>query len=109
MSMNFLAYVLPYDRFRRNHGASSLLNGMLGSVFTMKGGTYYNLLTCLSCPRFPRCFFSLKELCDALAHHMMYSFASFFFFSVWRTCPSHRKPETHHWLGRMVHLYNQDC
>src|SRR3954471_22210584 len=71
--------------------------------------TYYNLLTCLSCPRFPRCFFSLKELCDALDHHMMYSFAYFFFFSVWRTCPSHRKPETHHWLGRMVHLYNQDC
>ena len=35
--------------------------------------TFHNLLTCLSCPPLPRCFFSLKELCGTLAHRMMYS------------------------------------
>ena len=44
--------------------------------------TYYNLLTCLSSHPLPRCFFSLKELCCALAHRTMYSFADFFF-SIW--------------------------
>jgi hypothetical protein len=29
--------------FRRNHGVSSLLNRMLGSVFTVKGGISWNL------------------------------------------------------------------
>jgi len=40
--------------------------------------TYYNLLTCLSCPLLPRCFFFLKELCGALAHRMMCTLAFFF-------------------------------
>ena len=39
----------------------------------------HNLLTCLSCPRLPRCFFSLKELCDALAHCLMYLSLAYFF------------------------------
>ena len=39
----------------------------------------HNLLTCLSCPRLPRCFFSLKELCDALAHCLMYPWLAYFF------------------------------
>src|SRR3954470_19568577 len=42
--------------------------------------TYHNLLTCLSCPPLPRCFFFLKELCGALAHRLMYSFSYFFIF-----------------------------
>ena len=32
-----------YDRFGRNHGASSLFNGMLGSILTVKGGISSNL------------------------------------------------------------------
>jgi hypothetical protein len=71
--------------------------------------TYYNLLTCLSYPQIPQYFFSLKELCDALAHCIMYSLPYVFFFSVWRTCLSYRKLEPHHWLGRMLRLCNQDC
>ena len=34
-----LVSYIAYDRFLgRNHGASSLLNGIVGSVFTVKGG-----------------------------------------------------------------------
>src|SRR4051794_21176122 len=44
--------------------------------------TYHNLLTCLSCPPVPRCFFSQKELCDALAHRFLcFFFLLFLFFS----------------------------
>src|ERR1041384_1430653 len=42
--------------------------------------TYRNLRTCLSCPRLPRCFFFLKELCDAWAHCLMYLYPCFSFF-----------------------------
>src|SRR6266496_6142125 len=70
---------------------------------------FHNLLICLSCHPLRRCFFFRKELCGALAHRMMYSLPYLFFFSVWYTCPSHRKPVPHHWLGRMVRLCTQDC
>ena len=41
--------------------------------------TFHNLLTCLSRHPLPRCFFSLKELCGALAHRIMYSLPYLFF------------------------------
>src|SRR3954466_6687026 len=71
--------------------------------------TFHNLLTCLSCPPLPRGFFSMKELCGALDHRMMYSLPYLSFFSFCLTCPSHRKPEPHHWLGRMVCLCTKGC
>src|ERR1041385_5967418 len=71
--------------------------------------TFHNLQTCPSCPPILRCLFFLKELCGALAHRMMYSLPYLFFCSVWYTCPSHRKPAPHDWLGRMVRLCTQDC
>src|SRR3954470_8152181 len=39
-----LVSYIAYDRFLgRNHGASSLLNGIVGSVFTVNGGISRNL------------------------------------------------------------------
>ena len=36
--------IIHYDRFDRNHGASSAFNAMVGSMFTVKGGISANLL-----------------------------------------------------------------
>ena len=36
--------IIHYDRFDRNHGASSAFNAMVGSMFTMNGGISANLL-----------------------------------------------------------------
>src|SRR4051812_38089269 len=79
-------YFFPCFPFflHRKHGQSSSFNMMLGSVFTVKEEfheTFHNLLTCLSCPPLPQGFFSLKELCGALAHRMMYSLPYLSFFS----------------------------
>ena len=60
------------------------LSGCLGQPWLWREEfheTFHNLQTCLFYPPLPRCPFFLKELCGALAHHMMYSLFLIFSFS----------------------------